>query len=249
MRCSRSLLSIVASTLLAGCTPPADDDDSAASSHSLEQISGPLSTRNAADRSGYYFLPQRSSDDLIAVVLGFHATGSSGESFVATLQSHAALNGFAIVAPDSRVSPAGDLTWEVGTEADEVTPDYNHALACLEEVRATHGLGIDTDWVLAAGYSGGASSAPYLASNEDLFTGFAVLHGGVFPGGIGSNIIPGWFSTGEDDTIRSPDHMQDQLESLEPLGFDELVLEVFPGGHGLGNEELEGLVEWWLAAR
>jgi len=155
-------------------------------------------------------------------------------------------HGFAIVMPDSRISPTGEFTWEVGTEPGEITPDYSHALACLAEVETNHGLLIDEQRVLGAGYSGGASSAPYLASNEELFTAFAVLHGGVFPGGIGDNIVPGWFSTGEDDSLRSPTHMQEQLDSLIPLGFDNLVLEIFPGGHGLSEEEVRRVTEWWL---
>jgi poly(3-hydroxybutyrate) depolymerase len=233
----------------AACTPAANDDDSAPppSGEALAAQSGALSTANEAGRSGHYYLPARLTGQAIPVVLGFHATGGDGEGFVGSFLAMAEQHGFAIVMPDSRISPTGEFTWEVGTEPDEITPDYSHALACLAEVQNSHGLLIDEQRVLSAGYSGGASSAPYLASNEELFTAFAVLHGGVFAGGIGNHIVPGWFSTGEDDSIRTPAHMQEQLDSLSPLGFDDLVLEIFPGGHGLGEEEVRRVTEWWLA--
>jgi len=42
--------------------------------------------------------------------------------------------------------------------------------------------------VLIAGHSEGGSSALYIASNRPFFTHIAVLHGGVFPGGIGPHL-------------------------------------------------------------
>src|SRR5256885_3949886 len=55
---------------------------------------------------------------------------------------------------------------------------------------------------LIAGYSGGGSSAPYIASNRPPFTHTAVLHGGVFAGGIGPRRMPAWFSTGDRKSTR-----------------------------------------------
>jgi len=251
-RSSRTLLvaTLAAVALSAACTPPLGDDDDSAligSGETLAAESGSLSTVNAAGRSGYYYLPERLSGEAIPLLLGFHATGGTGEGFLGSFFAMAEEHGFAIIAPDSRTSPAGEYTWEVGDRPGEITPDYTHALACITEVQDSFSLSIDPRKVLAAGYSGGASSAPYLASNEELFTAFAVLHGGVFPGGIGDHIIPGWFSTGEDDSLRSPQHMQEQLDSLIPLGFADLVLEIFPGGHGLSEEESRRVTEWWLS--
>ncbi len=244
-----ALLSMGCLVLLPGCpvAPQGDDDDTTVSGETLAAESGVLSTVNAAGRSGHYYLPERLAGEATPVLLGFHATGGNGEGFLGAFQAMAEQHGFAIIAPDSRISPTGEYTWEVGTEPNEITPDYTHALACLAELQDLHGLLIDERQVLTAGYSGGASSAPYLASNEDLFRAFAVLHGGVFAGGIGDNIIPGWFSTGADDTLRSPEHMQQQLDSMIPLGFADLVLEIFPGGHGLSDQESRELTEWWLA--
>jgi poly(3-hydroxybutyrate) depolymerase len=247
-----ALVASVAFCALLSCrTLPesSDDDDSSPldnTSQQLEAESGSLATLNAAGRAGSYYLPSRNSNEPVPLLVGFHATGGSGEGFLSSFSAQALARGFAIVAPDSRVSPAGDFTWEVGTEPGEITPDYTHALNCIDELREEHDLLIDPQHVLAAGYSGGASSAPYLASNEDLFSAFASLHGGVFPGGVGDHIVRGWFSTGEDDDLRSPDHVQDHLDSLVPLGFDDLELHVFPGGHGLSGEEVDALVDWWL---
>ena len=247
-----ALLSTIAVCTLLSCQAlpeSSDDDDSSVLDPTAQQLtaeSGLLATLNAAGRTGSYYLPPRNSTQQLPLLLGFHATGGNGEGFLSSFSAQALARGFAIVAPDSRVSPAGDFTWEVGTEPGEITPDYIHALNCIDELREEHGLLIDPQRVLAAGYSGGASSAPYLASNEDLFSAFATLHGGVFPGGIGDNIVPGWFSTGQDDDLRSPDHVQDHLDSLVPLGFDNLELHIFPGGHGLSDKEVDALMDWWL---
>ncbi len=71
------------------------------------------------------------------------------------------------------MSPQGDYTWEVGTDPGEITPDYEHAVDCLDEVLDFSDTPLDPEAVLAAGYSGGASSAPYLATNHDSFRSFA----------------------------------------------------------------------------
>ena len=55
---------------------------------------------------------------------------------VAVLRKYATAFTFAIVAPDSRVSPAGQYTWQVGDSPGDVTEDYAHTLACIAEFRA-----------------------------------------------------------------------------------------------------------------
>ena len=67
----------------------------------------------------------------------------------------------------------------VGQRPHEVTEDYRHIMDCVREVLTLPGVRIDPAHVLIAGYSVGGSAAPYLASHEDLFTAFAVLHGHV----------------------------------------------------------------------
>ena len=136
-----ALLSAVLLSALCSCTAlpeSSDDDDSSVSdtqSQQLEAVGGALTTLNTAERTGSYYLPSRRSDQPIPLLVGFHATGGNGEGFVSAFAAQALARGFAIVAPDSRVSPAGDFTWEVGTEPGEVTPDYTHALNGIAELR------------------------------------------------------------------------------------------------------------------
>jgi predicted esterase len=164
---------------------------------------------------------------------------------VSAFRDLAAKKGFIIVAPDSRMI-AGHFNWQVGGSPGSVTEDFTHALDCLAEVRAKPGLTIDDRHLLAAGFSGGASSAPYVATNQLLFTAFAVLHGGVIQGGIGMNVLRGWFSTGQDDPARPPALVQESVDYITGLGFTDVTYKVYPGGHVLSAPELSDVVAWWL---
>ena len=237
----KPILLISSLSLLLACTPEQEKGDS--SPPVLEESSGTLTTENSAGRHGAFFLPERVEGAATPLLVAYHGTGGEGAVMINAFTELAREWGFAIVAPDSRVSPDGQFTWEVGNHAGEVTEDYTHTLACIAEV--TDDWVIDSE-VLATGFSGGASSAPYIATNESLFTALSVLHGGVIGGGIGENIIRGWFSTGEDDSVRSPEHVQSQMETLQALGFDDLELHLYPGGHQLGGEERSELISWWL---
>lgn len=241
-----------------GVAPKGDDSDSGSSSDTSEgddtadtqlpgaEQEGPLETQNAIGRSGYFYLPEGYDLSPLPILLGFHGTGGQGADMVGAFRELAASERFGIVAPDSRKSPDGQYTWEVGTLPGEITDDLLHAQACLDEVLATTGLSLDTSHLLAAGFSGGASSAPYLATNDPRFTHCAVLHGGVYPGGLGDNVIPCWFSTGDADDVRSVEHMEQQAESMRDAGFPDVDLWVFPGSHAMIPQELDALVAWWL---
>jgi len=138
------------------------------------------------------------------------------------------------------------LTWEVGDKQGDVTPDLTHTLNCITWVRTNTPLVVDDAHVLIAGFSGGGSSAPYIASNRPGFTHAAVLHGGVFPGGIGPRRIPMWFSTGEQDRYRPVALVQEAATSLTNLGFTDVTFRSYPGGHDLSDTELRDLINWWL---
>jgi predicted esterase len=133
----------------------------------------------------------------------------------------------------------------VGDRPGAVTRDLEHVLACIRWVRDHTDLRVDTAHVLIAGHSGGGSSAPYIASNRPFFTHIAVLHGGVFPGGIGPRRMPAWLSTGDRDRVRPPTLVRQAADALERLGFP-VTFEVFPGTHGPSEAELQALVLWWL---
>jgi predicted esterase len=221
---------------------PPDDDDAAAAA---PEAQGALACTNSAGRTGAFFLPERDGPIPIAVL--FHPTGGDGASFLSGFTARAREDGFGIVAPDSRISPQGDATWEVGTDPGEVTPDLTFARTCLAEVLDRDDVASDGR-LLAAGHSGGGSSAPYVASNDGRFTHFAVLHGGLFPGGLGPERPRGWLSTGEADTTRTPEELQGHTDDLAALGFDA-ELHLYPGGHGISEEERGALIGWWLADR
>jgi len=179
-------------------------------------------------------------------MVAFHGTNGAGSSMIASFGRFADEYEFIIVAPDSRVAPGGLVTWQVGERSYEITEDYLHTMACIDEVIALPGVNIDMDHIMAVGFSGGGSSAPYVATREYVFSSFAVLHGGVFTGGLGNNTIPGWFSTGETDHLRPPDMVQEAATSVEGMGFPDITYTTFPGGHGLLDEEKHGLLKWWL---
>jgi len=207
---------------------------------------GPIGVQNSSGRSGTFYVPAGSRLNGLPVLVILHGTGQSGAEMVATFRDLAKTRHFAIIAPDSR-DHSGQLSWEVGDKQGDVTPDLTHTVDCIAWVRSHAGFLLDDSHVLIAGYSGGGSSAPYIASNRAGFTHTAVLHGGVFPGGIGSQRIPAWFSTGEQDRLRPVELVQQAAASLSSLGFTTVTFHSYPGGHELSDAELRDLIDWWLA--
>ena len=206
-----------------------------------------LSSRNAAGRSGIAFLPHQLSDGPRPLLVLFHGTGGSGSAILEAFKGIAEQRGILLVAPDSGRSPDGAWNWQVADAPGELTDDRRHATKCIDEVLALPGVRVDMTRVLAAGHSGGASSAPYLASHDSRFSAFAVLHGGVFPGGLGSNRIRGWFSTGDSDTLRTPESVRNAASSSAGV-TGPLTLRTFAGGHELSPPEVQGLIDWWLGS-
>ncbi|HXO86851.1 MAG TPA: PHB depolymerase family esterase [Gemmatimonadales bacterium] len=207
--------------------------------------SGPIGVQNASGRSGAYYVPSGSQPTPLLVIL--HGSGGSGQGLIDGLRELAKKRHFAIIAPDSRQLPDGGLTWEVGDKQGDITPDLTHTLDCTAWVRSHTRLVVDESHVLIAGFSGGGSSAPYIASNRPGFTHAAILHGGVFPGGIGPRRLPVWFSTGEEDRYRPPQLVQQAVASLTGLGFNRVTFRTYPGRHDLSDAELNDLIDWWLA--
>jgi predicted esterase len=236
MRCSRSLVGIgvlaVVGGLAVGCGGRGEEQ-------------GAIGVRNAAGRSGAYYVPAGPRDRPVPVMVVLHSTGASGEGVLDWFRGLAAARGFAIIAPESGQGPDGQATWQVGDRPGVVTSDLEHVLACVQWVREHTGIEVDAKRVLIVGHSGGGSSAPYIASNRPLFSHFAVLHGGVFAGGIGPRRVPAWISTGDRDRVRPPVLVQEAAAALERLGFP-VTFQVFPGTHGPSEAEMEAVVRWWL---
>jgi predicted esterase len=124
-----------------------------------------------------------------------------------------------------------------------------HVSSTIDEVlRLAGGRIAPVGWA-AVGHSGGASSAPYLATHDARFSAFGVLHGGAFPNAFGPLRPRGWFSTGSSDPARPPEHVSAQSQGAgRVLGAGSVEMHVFQGGHGLMPEELEGVVSFWLGA-
>lgn len=205
---------------------------------------GHLRTTNAAGRSGAYYACDDHGGPRPLLVFT-HGTGGSGAAGVATLRGAAEVHRFHVVAPDSRISPQGQATWEVGDHPNEVTPDFTHVLACIDEFLAVRGVLVDRTRVLIAGHSGGASMAPYIATNDERFSAFAILHGGVFIEGLGSHVVRGWISTGEADSMRSPAEIEGHASALRAAGYD-VTKTIIPGDHAVSATEVDALLAWWL---
>jgi poly(3-hydroxybutyrate) depolymerase len=207
---------------------------------------GVLETTNSAGRSGSYFLPSGYEGHPLPVVVAIHGSGSAGAVMVALLRGAAEERKFIVVAPDSRVAPNGMAAWQVPDRPGDSTDDFGHIRRCLDEVRAMPGVRIDPTRTLIVGHSGGGSTAPYVASNDDFYRAFAVLHGGVFAGGLGPRRVRGWFSTGDRDPIRPFPGVEAACDDVRRVGFDPVELRTFHEGHEIGADELRELVAWWL---
>jgi len=210
------------------------------------QEQGVIGVQNSSGRSGAYFVPAGPHSQPVPLLAILHGTGGSGQRMLLAFLPLAQARRFAIVALDSRQAPNGELTWEVGDHQGEVTEDLTHIVRCVEWVQQHTGLTVDKEHILIAGYSGGGSSAPYVASNRGPFTHAAVLHGGVFAGGLGPRRPRVWFSTGEQDPARPVAGVRQAADAMTKLGFQNVAVRTYPGGHALSLEEIRDLSTWWL---
>lgn len=204
---------------------------------------GTLRTTYTTGRSGTFFVPDDPARHPLPLLVLLHGTGGSGATAIGLVTDLAIKRAFAVVAPDSEFADH----WDVPDHSGETTRDAEHVIACVREVLAMTDVTIDRRHVLIVGISGGGSTAPYEASTHDEFTAFAVLHGGAFAGGLGPRRVPGWFSTGESDPLRPVASVEQSTAAVRAVGFDDVVMHTYPGGHSVSPIELHELVEWWLA--
>ena len=218
-------------------------------SNTLPALETTLTTKNASDRSGYVFAPARGADEVLPLLVALHGQGGDGHEMVAVFKALAVEHRFAVVAPSSDYTEQlHAFTWTVGDRPNDFTTDFHHIAACVAETLARTDIRLDTTHVLVAGYSGGGSSAPYVASNTPSYEAFAVLHGGVFIGGIGPRRVPGWFSAGTMDPIRPAQGVMEHAQSLRAAGF-AVTYRSYASTHVVSEQELAELVEWWFALR
>jgi poly(3-hydroxybutyrate) depolymerase len=227
----------LAAATMAGSPGRADDDGRTGTT-------GTIQVTTSTGRRGAYYLPQNSESRALPLLVMLHGTGGTGSSMVVRVRDMAERQKFFAVAPDS-VSVAG--VWLVDHGIGGATEDHRHVVSCVHELQALRGVRVERGRVLVAGFSVGGGAASYLASREDVFTAFAVLHGHVALDALGPRRVRGWLSTGDRDRQRPPEAMRrlaDHLHSRE--GFTEIETRIFRGGHALGDEELTALVAWWL---
>jgi poly(3-hydroxybutyrate) depolymerase len=195
-------------------------------------------------RQGAYYLPRDYESRAFPLLVILHGTGSKGSLMILRLSELAEREGFIAVAPDS-VNVAG--VWVVRQRPNDVAEDYRHVMGCVREVLALPGVRIDLAHVLIAGFSVGGSAAPFIASHEDLFTAFAVLHGHVVLDGMGPRRVRGWLSTGDRDRLRTVEYIRSAADHMmRREGFSEVEIRVFRVDHTLQETELNALVAWWL---
>lgn len=209
-------------------------------------VTGYLSTTNSVGRTGAYYLPAGYNLAAKPLLVLYHGTNGNGMYMVNEFIDEAEAHGFIIVAPDSRISPNGDYTWEVGTMSGEITEDYTHVLNCIAEVDNMAAVTFSETKVMAAGHSGGGSSTAYISTNEARFTHFAILHGNVFISGFGDYKPKGWVSTGDNDTEFTDSYVQSSIvDPLQDAGFS-VTYNIYSGEHILIEDEKAELIDWWL---
>jgi predicted esterase len=226
---------------------PASERTSAPKRAPSSVLEGSLSTKNRSDRSGAYFIPEGAS---LPLLVALHGSGGNGSGAVQAFRGLALQRRFAVVAPDSGfIAEAGTYTWYVAHKAGDPSLDSEHIARSIDEVLTLAGGRIAPTGWLAIGHSGGASSAPYLATHDARFVAFGVLHGGAFPDAFGPLRPRGWFSTGDGDPVRTSAHVGSVARSAAVvLGPSRVENHVFSGGHGLSPEEIEGVIAFWFGS-
>jgi phospholipase/carboxylesterase len=204
-----------------------------------------LRARNVIGRGGSLFVPVQATAVACPLLVLFHGTGGSGADMLNAFRPLAEARGIILLAPDSGRSPDGAYNWQVPDSPRDTTPDQAHVSDCLTEVFAAPGIHVDHERVLALGHSGGGSSAAYAATTDARFHGFAVLHGGVFAGGLGSHRVPAWFSTGTEDPLRPP-AVVERAAAASQAHATTVTTQLYPGGHDLSDAELRDVIAWWL---
>jgi len=217
-----------------------------ASVKSPSMRSGALTTTNASGRAGAFFLPAGYASQRLPLMVAIHGTGQHGAAMVDLFREAAQREKFIVAAPDSRVSPEGQASWEVPDRAEITTDDMDHIRRCVDEVLAMSDVHIDLGRTIIVGHAGGGSMAPYVASRVDLYRAFAVLHGGVLTASLGNRRVRGWFSTGDADTVRPPRLVERAADEMLRAGFGSVVSRVLHEGHDVGPDEVRALVDWWL---
>jgi poly(3-hydroxybutyrate) depolymerase len=202
-----------------------------------------VQTATSTGRHGAYYLPRDYQSRALPVLVFLHGTGGKGSRMILRLSALAEREDFIAIAPDS-VNVTGVWLADQGTGG--VTEDRRHVLDCLREVLTLPRVRADRAQILIAGFSVGGGAAASIASHEDLFTAFAVLHGHVALDAMGPRRVRGWLSAGDRDRLRTVEQIRSLANRLRAEGFPEVDMQEFRADHTLGEQELATLVAWWL---
>ena len=158
---------------------------------------------------------------------------------VAVFHQEAQRRKFFIVAPDSRVAPDGQYSWQVGDRAGEITDD----LCAREGLRggAARDAGC-ADRPGARAHRGvlrGGSLAPYVATRRGAVHGVRGASRRRIPRRVRDEAGRGWMSTGLADVIRPVAGVAVAASAVKDRGID-LTMSTFPGGHEMGAGEVSG---------
>ena len=124
----------------------------------------------------------------LPLMVGFHGTGGKGSLMILRLQALAEREGFTVLAPDP-VSISG--VWSVTPQRpDGVAEDYRHVMACVREVLQVPGVRMDSGARPRCRILRRRERRAVRRDPERVFTTFAVLHGHVAPGCLGSSPPP-----------------------------------------------------------
>ncbi|KAL4421018.1 hypothetical protein ABPG77_008855 [Micractinium sp. CCAP 211/92] len=189
-------------------------------------------------RRGGFYLPRgwEAAQPLpLAVVL--HPFASSGQEFADSFfRGWADVNKFLVVAPTS----AGD-SWDWRNDPAAV-------MSCVNAAKAAAGASVNASAVLAAGFQGGATFAPFVCTSYRSFKACAMLHGKLGNTALYGSARPNaWVSTARDDASNTPADAADVAQAFQSLGMASVTLRNnYEGRATYVHEELQGVLSWWL---
>jgi pimeloyl-ACP methyl ester carboxylesterase len=206
----------------------------------------PFGHRDAAQRTGTYFIPEHGSQDILPVLVLTHGFKATGHYMVQMWLAEAKKHKVALLAPDSK----GDQ-WSI-PDAGKTSGDSQHVQDALVWLRSQIGHP-SVAHVGVAGHSFGCRMAASLASNFPIYRAGLLMHGRYEPESIGHNKVPLWMSGSPADNEFSFPVMVQQHAAFPkqfsgwPQGGPSLHTYACNGClHAPHIPELSDAIEWFL---
>ncbi|KAL4452741.1 hypothetical protein ABPG75_008403 [Micractinium tetrahymenae] len=192
---------------------------------------------SGARRGGFYLPRGWESQEPLPMAVILHPYASSGQDFLnAFFQGWADTNKFLVVAPSS----AGD-NWDWRYDPAEV-------MSCVNAAKVAAGVAVNASAVLAAGFQGGATFAPYVCTSYRAFKACAMLHGKLGNTDLYGNFRPNaWVSTARDDASNTPADAAAVALEFQYMGMSSVTLRKnYEGRAAYVHQELQNMLAWWL---